>query len=86
MTKESIRKKQYNDKAYDKFFIQLPKGTKDVIDRLLDEKKDDLLINNSSKFASKTTYIFSAMCREYEEDTGKSLIEEIKKIRGQNKS
>ena len=50
MTKESIRKKQYNDRAYDKFFIQLPKGTKDVIDKLLDEKKDDLLINNSSKF------------------------------------
>lgn len=78
-TASTKAKDKYNNKAYDKFFIQLPKGTKEVIDELLEEKQEEVLIGNSSKYSSKTTYIFSCMCEGYQKDTGKDLVEEIKK-------
>lgn len=70
-------------KEYDKIFIKLPKGTKDVIDELLEEKQEEVLIGNSSQYSSKTTYIFSCLRRGYKEDTGKDLVEEIKKKRAE---
>ncbi len=74
MNAQTKAKEKYNRKSYDQVYMQFPKGTKQLLEELLEEKI-------GTKYSSKTAYIFEAICNQYQQDTGKSLPEEIMKYR-----